>query len=379
MVEPIEPSIGRKRPRWGRRFFVGLIVAALLAVSIPVSLVLLSWGRVERVPFHPGAAREQLGTATTTAEGGPVLTDPAAPSSATAEFPDPPFNVTWVATTVTGAIHPAPPPVPVSPRIPDSAHQAILVVGSDRPIGATRRADVIMLALIPSDGSNPLLVSVPRDLYLDNPCGGGRERINAALNGCGAVSGPDLLAVAIEDFTGIPVDHYVVFDFDGFARVIDAAGGVEVCVDHPTFDTNTTPDLNLPAGCSTLDGRMALSWVRSRKTRQMVDGVERSVPGVGDHTRQARQRQVVLQMIQRLSGYSSPAQIVSLAQSLPGAFVLDSGLSLTGAVGIAWDLRGRAGSIRTPTIAVTSYTTADGAWVALPTRPFAETIGWGAG
>jgi LCP family protein required for cell wall assembly len=259
--------------------------------------------------------------------------------------------------------------------VPDSAHNAILIIGSDRIIGGTRRADVIMLALIPSDGSSVMLISLPRDLYLENPCGGGRARINGALNGCGSVSGPNLLAVAVEDFTGIPIDHFVMFDYQGFADVIDVAGGIEVCVDYPTYDTRTSPDLDLPAGCSTLDGKMALAWVRSRKTRQIVDGVDQYVPGVGDHTRQARQRNVVLQMIGKLSGFSNPAEIVSLANAASGAFTLDAGLSLTDAVGIAWDLRGRAGSIRSPRIAVDSYVTEAGAWVLVPVEPFFETIG----
>jgi len=225
-----------------------------------------------------------------------------------------------------------------------------------------------MLALLPSNGSNMMLVSLPRDLYLENPCGGGWARINGALNGCGSVSGPNLLAVVVEDYTGIPVDHFVMFDYEGFARVIDIAGGVDVCVDYPTFDTNTTPDLDLPAGCSTLGGKMALAWARSRKTRQIVNGVEQAVPGVGDHTRTARQRDIVFQMLGKLSGFSSPTEIV-------GAFTLDSGLSLSKAVSIAWDLRGKAGSIRTPRINVTQYTTESGAWVLLPTEAFSKTIG----
>jgi len=232
-----------------------------------------------------------------------------------------------------------------------------------------------MLALIPSNGSNILLVSLPRDLYLENPCGGGWARINGALNGCGAVSGPNLLAVVVENYTGIPIDHFVMFDYDGFARVIDIAGGIQVCVDYPTFDKKTTPKLNLPAGCSTLGGKMALSWVRSRKTRQIVDGVEQAMPGIGDYTRTVRQRNVVHQMLQKLSGFTSPAEIVSLANAAPGAFALDSGLSLSGAVSIAWDLRGGAGSIRSPRIPVVQYTTEHGAWVIVPTESFADTLG----
>jgi LCP family protein required for cell wall assembly len=350
-------------------------------VVIPVILVLLAWSRVPRVEFDPAAARRELAALSTSTSLEAVDAVPAGEAETTEVTTTAVVNAPGPSTTIPRMgpaeteEYPPPPPVPESAPVPDGDHQAILIIGSDRLIGGTRRADVIILVLIPADGSRMMLVSLPRDLYLENPCGGGRARINGALNGCGGVSGPNLLAVAVEDFTGIPVDHFVMFDYDGFAEVVDVAGGIEVCVDHPTFDTHTTPDLDLPAGCSTLRGKMALAWVRSRKTRQIVDGVEQAVPGVGDHTRQARQRDVVLQMLEKLSGFSGPGDIVSLANAAAGAFTLDSGLSLTGAVGIAWDLRGRGGSARSPRIAVSSYTTEAGAWVLVPTEPFSETIG----
>jgi hypothetical protein len=80
-------------------------------------------------------------------------------------------------------------------------------------------------------------------------------------------------------------------------------------------------------------------------------------------------------MLGKLSGFSNPAEVVSLANAAPGAFTLDSGLTIGGAVSIAWDLRGRTGSIRSPRIKVRSYTTPGGAFVLLPTQPFSETIG----
>jgi LCP family protein required for cell wall assembly len=234
-----------------------------------------------------------------------------------------------------------------------------------------------MLALIPADGSDLTLVSLPRDLYLDDPCWGGRQRINAALNGCGDVDGPNLLAIVVEDFTGVPVDHFVLFDFDGFARVIDAAGGVEICVDHDTFDTKTDPDLRLLAGCSTVDGAQALAWVRSRHTLEVVDGAVRTVPGVNDLARNERQRDIVLQLLQRLSDFPNPAELVRIVEAIPDAFTLDDHLSLTAAIGIAWDLRGTPiSSVDTPEIPVEFYKAPSGAEVLLPTEPFSETMGW---
>jgi hypothetical protein len=118
-------------------------------------------------------------------------------------------------------------------RSSNEAVEAFLIVGSDQraEIGVSRRADVILLFIIPAGDGNPILVSIPRDLYLPNPCTGTMSRVNANLNGCGDfANGPEQLAVAVEDFTGIEIDNFVVFDFDGFRAIIDRVGGVEVCV-----------------------------------------------------------------------------------------------------------------------------------------------------
>jgi LCP family protein required for cell wall assembly len=234
-----------------------------------------------------------------------------------------------------------------------------------------------MLALIPEDGSDLALVSIPRDLYLEDPCREGRRRINAALNGCGDVSGPNLLAIAVEDFTGVPIDHFVLFDFDGFARVIDAAGGVEICVNRYTFDSKTEPPLALLAGCHEVGGAMALSWVRSRHTQDISGGISRSIPGVNDITRNARQRDIVLQLLGRLSSFPNPTELVGLVEAVPGAFTLSESLTLTSAIGIAWDVRGTPlDSIKTPEIPVTNYRSPDGAQVLLPGESFSDTMGW---
>ena len=354
----------RLRKRW---ILAAVAIGVLIAIAVPVTRVWIAWNRIERVDFDPGEARTIIADqplaaeATTTTTG--VLTN-------AIETPGDPV------TTTTIAVDP-PAEVPFDEALDDGDHTAVLIIGSD---ASGLRADVIMMALIPTDGSNLSLVSLPRDLYLDNPCGGGRERINAALNGCGDVSGPNLLAITVEDFTGVPIDHFVLFDFDGFARVIDAVGGVEICVGYYTFDSYTDPYLALDAGCSQVGGDMALSWVRSRHTHQIIDGVQQPVPGVNDLSRNARQRKIVLQLLGQLSSFPNPAALVGLVEAVPDAFTLGGGLSLTTAIGIAWDLRGTpVDSVDTPEIPVDPYRTPSGAQVLLPIESFAETMGWATG
>ncbi|MCB2222791.1 MAG: LCP family protein [Actinobacteria bacterium] len=353
-------GVWRRRKRW---ILAGIAVAMVAAIAIPAARIWIAWSRIERVPFDPIEARLEMTEQAALA----------APADTTTTTTLPAGDAEPAATTSTVA---EPGEVPFDGTVDDDDHTAVLIIGSD---AGGFRADVIMLALIPNRGGDLALVSLPRDLYLDDPCTGGRQRINAALNGCGGVSGPNLLAIVVEDFTGVPVDHFVLFDFDGFARVIDAAGGVDVCVPHYTYDTKTDPELQLLAGCNHLGGPMALSWVRSRHTREVVDGVDRAVAGVSDLTRNERQREIVLDLLGRLSSFPNPSELVGLVEAVPGAFTLSAGLSLTAAVGIAWDLRGTPpADIATPEIPVTNHVTANGAQVLLPAESFAETMGWAA-
>jgi len=354
----------RHRKRW---ILAAMAVGLVVAIAVPTVRVWIAWSRIERVEFDPDEARAIIADQPLAAE---ATTTTAGPLEANGETP----GEEDIPTTI--AVDP-PAAVPFDGVLDDSDHTSVLIIGSD---AGGFRADVIMLALIPANGSHLSLISLPRDLYLDDPCGTGRERINAALNGCGEVSGPNLLAITVEDFTGVPVDHFILFDFDGFARVIDAAGGVEICVDHYTYDTKTDPELALLAGCSDVEGEMALSWVRSRHTRQVVEGVDQTVPGVNDLTRNARQREVVLQLLGRLSSFPNPAELVGLVEAVPGAFTLSDSLSLSTAIGLAWDLRGAPiSSVYTPEIPVSFYQTSTGAQVLLPIESFAETMGWVAG
>ena len=97
---------------------------------------------------------------------------------------------------------------------PEGAYRSFLLIGSDEAAGI---ADVILLTVLPTDGSEPFIVSLPRDLYVPNRCTNDYTRINATLHGCGDINGPTALSLAVEDFTGIAVDHFALFDFDGFA------------------------------------------------------------------------------------------------------------------------------------------------------------------
>ncbi len=257
-------------------------------------------------------------------------------------------------------------PYVASPALPDEMFDAVLLIGAD---ASGKLADTIMLGLFPGDGSPPALVSIPRDLYLPNPCTKDHRRINANLWGCGGgVSGPELLGVVIEDFTGVKVDHYVRIEFKGFVELVEEMGGVEICFDHPTYDQKAGLDIT-EAGCRMVDGKTALAYARSRNARQLVNG-EWQRAWASDITRQQHQRELLLQLADQLRE-SSLAELLSSFQALSHAFRLDSGWSIAEAVGWAWKYHDVDLSLVTQLrVAVDGYETPFGELVVVPTRPF---------
>jgi LCP family protein required for cell wall assembly len=184
-----------------------------------------------------------------------------------------------------------------------------LVVGSDSREGLTgeqrrrlgtgdaagRRADTMMLLHIPRGGGSPTLVSLPRDSYVPIP-GRGRNKLNAAY----AFGGPKLLAQTVEQVTDIRIDHYMEIGFDGFASVVDAVGGVRICVKEPINDRNAA--LRLKAGCQELNSKQALGYVRTRASAR------------GDLDRVERQRELLGSLIDKAT---SPGVLLNPLRNLP--------------------------------------------------------------
>jgi LCP family protein required for cell wall assembly len=309
-----------------------------------------SWRNIERVEFDLGAARDALAAVTTTT----------APAAATDE----------------------PSVAEPEPAVPaDEDYDTVLAIGNDldpndpdRQVGVY--ADAILFYLDPAGGGNPILVSLPRDLLVTNPCTGELDKLSGTLAGCGdEVTGAELVALAVQEYTGIAVDHFAVFGFEAFTGVIDAVGGVTLCSEYALRGFGV--DL-LPAGCAEVDGATALRWVRSRNTQEFVDGEWRYVEGVSDLTRNARQQQLLLALLAELKGLRTPGAVAELAGEVSDAVQLDETLSMGEAIGLAWDLRRvSASSIRRPTIPVEATATEDGSFALISLVPFLEVIGAG--
>lgn len=172
---------------------------------------------------------------------------------------------------------------------PDTPGTNWLLVGSDSREGLTpeqrqqlgtgdaagQRTDTMMLVHVPAGGGQPAMISLPRDSYVAVP-GHGREKLNSAF----PQGGSQLLAQTVEQNTGVHIDHYAEIGLGGFSSLVDAIGGVNVCVDEPMNDKEA--GVNLQPGCQDMNGPTALGFVRARH----------SVKG-GDLGRAANQRKVV--------------------------------------------------------------------------------------
>jgi LCP family protein required for cell wall assembly len=120
-------------------------------------------------------------------------------------------------------------------------------------------ADIDMILHLNTGTHQASLLSIPRDLFVPNArVGNNANKIDAAL-----YNGPSQLVTAIEEDLAIPIDHYVELNFDTFASVVDALGGVEMYFPVPIYDAES--GLNIErAGCKLLDGYHALQVVRAR-------------------------------------------------------------------------------------------------------------------
>jgi LCP family protein required for cell wall assembly len=263
-----------------------------------------------------------------------------------------------------------------------SGLEVVLLVGSDSRDDLDdlegfgdfdgNRADVVMVLL--KDGRNTGLLSLPRDLLVEDSCVGHQVRLADMLQGCGdVVNGPTLLTVTVEEIIGKPVNHFALVDLDGFRSAVDAIGGYEICVDRPVRDRRA--HLELPAGCTLADGDQTLAWLRSRRTQELTDNGWRIMPGVNDLSRNERQRQFMIDMMGRIANFRSPQSMTQTAQALAPFVTVDSELSLVEAVNLAWTLRGvGSGSVTELVVPVHDVTGDTGAALLMPSTPVDEVV-----
>ena len=193
------------------------------------------------------------------------------------------------------------------------------------------RTDTIILIHIPESGDTTM-VSIPRDSYLPIP-DYGEDKVNAAF----AVGGPALLVQTLEEATGVRIDHYAQIGFSGFSGIVDAIGGIEVCLDEPIDDP--LAGINLPAGCQKLNGPEALGFVRSRAT------------ATADLARMENQRKFMAALMAKASSPTTlvnPFRMWPLVSGTTKSLTVDEGDHIWNLAALAWALHGNTVTTTVP-------------------------------
>jgi LCP family protein required for cell wall assembly len=223
-----------------------------------------------------------------------------------------------------------------------------LVVGTDSRDGLTpaerrklstgpdeggARTDTMMLISTPTSGKTAI-ISIPRDLYVEIPNGYGHHKINAAFN----MGGAQLLVRTVESISGVHIDHYAEIGFGGFAHVVDAVGGIHVCLKEPLRDPKA--GLRLKAGCQDINGRQALGLVRSR-----------DFPNA-DLQRVVNQRKVFAALMAKATSPGvllNPFRLLPFANGIVDALTVDTDDRSWNLLALAWSLRGSPTMATVPT------------------------------
>jgi len=229
-----------------------------------------------------------------------------------------------------------------------------LLIGSDKRSDKSedgyiegQRADVIILGFFNETINKNALISIPRDTLVTNLCTGEVERINASFkrNNCG--NGAENIVAAVNNLTGIKIEHIASFNFEGFEKIIDSFNGIEICVEETQREGYS---FELQKGCQTVNGTTALNWTRSRNTEVLIgqkivdeDGNDKSewkkMEYVSDLSRVERQQYLVIQLLNELENFASFGELLQFIQALEETFVVDEGLSINKATNILWGLR----------------------------------------
>jgi LCP family protein required for cell wall assembly len=200
---------------------------------------------------------------------------------------------------------------------------------------SSQLTDTIML--LHSGASGTVLVSIPRDSLVDIP-GHGRNKINSAYGRGGGPDGggPELLVRTVEQATGLHIDHYAEIGFLGITSVVDAIGGVDLCVPEAIEDPKAA--LDIEAGCQTLDEATALGYVRTRAT------------ATSDFGRVERQRAFLSALLSKVTSPSvlaNPFRVVPLATDLSGSITVDDGAHVWNLAQLGLAMRGLGEGIST--------------------------------
>ena len=189
------------------------------------------------------------------------------------------------------------------------AQQRVLHVG-DVP---SSNSDTLMLIHIADDRSSVTVVSLPRDSWVFIP-GHGMNKINAAFG----LGGPGLTVATVERATGLTINDFIEVNFLGFVKVIDALGGVNICLPQAVDDPYS--GLHLSAGIHHVNGVTALKYARDRHSFATSD--------LARITNQQRLLSSLLKEAVSSGTLANPLRLSRFLSAALGAIKVDQNLNL---------------------------------------------------
>jgi LCP family protein required for cell wall assembly len=224
--------------------------------------------------------------------------------------------------------------------------QKLLRVGSTKT-AAGGRSDTMLLVHISKERDKAMIISIPRDSLVTVPAHtsmDGKSQIGATqakINAAFAWGGAPLLIQTFEAKSNLKIDHYIEVSFAGFAGIVDAIGGIEVCTKRDIDDPQS--HLVLPAGVHTLNGIESLKYVRTR-----------DFDGMGDLGRMQRQQQFMSAVLRKATSTGvllNPIKLVNFFNATIASLKTDSNLNQDDLLTLAKQMKNLSpGKVRTLTI-----------------------------
>jgi LCP family protein required for cell wall assembly len=235
---------------------------------------------------------------------------------------------------------------------PASGPLNVLLAGVDQRSGLTRHqqlalhvgravssnSDTMMLIHVSGDRSRVTVISLPRDSWVDIP-GHGMNKINAAYG----LGGPQLVVRTVEANTGLTINDFIQVNFLGFVRVIDALGGVNICLPFAVDDSYS--GLHLSKGVHHVNGITALEYARDRHSFATSD-----LARIQD-----QQRLLSSMLTEAISSgtLANPVKLDRFLRAALSAIKVDQGLNVSA---LADQMRGiSASNVRFMTVPLSNY------------------------
>jgi LCP family protein required for cell wall assembly len=195
----------------------------------------------------------------------------------------------------------------------------LLVLGVDERLDDLGRSDTMLFFSVPSDGSQPLLISIPRDTMIWKK----ELQIYDRINNIYPTDGIDATVQMVRNLFGVPVDGYIKVNIEGFVELIDIMGGVRIVVDEAMDYEDPYQDLyiHIQPGDQILDGQTSMEYVRFR------------ADGTGDIGRIARQQKFLKAAMDQALSVNNLSKIPNMIRQ--GFSMIETNISINKLLSLA--------------------------------------------